>query len=226
MRFAAHRIPSWTVALVGGVVTTGAVAIGPLYTSGLDAALREQKAKFESLRWSQEEHWRTISLAENLWASADVMMALAARPRAEPNSFRLRQAGWHIVNAIAAMGSGAVMEPQQTGRTDREMMGFVDQLSNGDLPTYFGLVEIIEDLRNNSGRRFQRKWDEMEEVSTCIATIEAKRDSARRLQENMNVTGLAVLLTAGLPIWRRPYSRKSKRRRGHDRQGKRSKQRQ
>ena len=29
--------------------------------------------------------------------------------------------------------------------------------------------------------------------------------------ENMNVTGLAILLTAGLPIWRRPHSPKIRR---------------
>lgn len=196
-----RRVPSWAVAAAGGLIVTVSVALGPLRLNGLEDAIRKERAGLSVLAESNRQHWGTHVLAENLGASADLMIGFASQSELVPSSFQLDRAGWHRLNAIIAMSSSAgVMDDSEL---KPQLEDLVQRLAGGDLDAYLEMSSLFDRFLLESAALFDAKENGIIAVESRLAELERRRDRIRRWQGSMNVVGLVIVLFAGLPIWRR-----------------------
>ena len=195
------RVPSWAVAMLGGLIVASSVALGPLRLRGLEDAIRNERLGLNELTESNRQHWDTHVLAENLGASADLMIGVASHFELVPGSFRLKRAAWHLENAIFAMSSSAgVIDDSELVP---HVAGLRERVTSGDLDAYLEMSSLFDRYRLDSATLFDTRGKGIVAFESRLSGLEQRRDGILRWQASTNVIGLVIVLLAGLPIWRK-----------------------
>ena len=196
-----RQVPSWPAASIGALTVTLSVALGPLCLYGLEDAVRDERGTLSELRESHQQAWSRHTIAYGRVAAADTMAASIEQAGADPDSFRLDRAGYHLEGAIRSMWAS-------TGETDDseltpQIEALRGRLNANDLSAYNDLASLLNRFRSGSADALSTKATQIVDSERRIHELEQRLRRTRRLQASMNVIGLTIVLLAGLPIWRK-----------------------
>ena len=213
-------IPSWFVAAIGSVLVIASTVVGTLLIRDNDARIDANQLQTASLKDKFQKTWDGHKLADDRFASADILAGLIAQDTNDGvRKFLIPRGAKYLKDAIYTMHlsyyasddsqqtESEIFEPdcgnlQKNEDIEDTVNTLTEKLQDGNLNAYDSLVSVLDTERLFSAcmlRKLRKDLDNLEEKRTHI---ESDTKFLQGIQISLNLLGLIIVLLKDLPIWR------------------------
>jgi len=213
-------IPSWLVSATGSALIVASTIVGTLLIRSNDALIDEKRLQIASLNEQFQKTWDGHNLANNRFASADILAGLIAQTTKDSQQkFLIPRGAKYLTDAIYTMRlshsfSGTsqqidseIFEPdctelQKNENLENTVKTLNDRLRGGNLSAYDTLVSVLDTERLFSACALRKLKMNMDVLQNERIQIESDTKFLQGVQIALNLLGLAIVLLKDFPIWR------------------------
>lgn len=213
-------IPSWFIAATGSVLVIASTIIGTLLIRENDALIDAKQLQVTSLREQFQNTWDGHKLADDRFASADIIAGLIAQETNDGlRKFLIPRGAKYLMDAIYTMRlsyassdnsqrtKSEIFEPDCTKIKKNENLesaikAFTEKLKGGDLNAYDDLVSVLDTERLFSACALRKLKLDIDNLQDERMQIEADTKFLQGIQISLNLLGLVIVLLKDFPIWR------------------------
>ena len=193
------KIPSWAVAVAGGVIVIAATATSTMLLYQIRTDINAMKSEIADTRRAADRLWSNHRQADQRSTSADVFFGQALGSDTS-RSFLLEQAAHQLRGAVlsmwAASGEPVPDKPPET------IAAAERQLRAGDARGYGSLKNEIDRLRLLSQKHINKRAGDIRAAESRVESLQARQSWVYLAYVFFNLLGLMVTMCKDLPVWK------------------------
>lgn len=205
-------IPSWLVAATGSILIVVSTIVGTLLIRDNDALMDEKQLQIASLREQFQKAWDSHKLADNRFASADILAGLIAQETNDGlQKFLIPRGAKYLTDAIYTMRlsysssddsqkiESEIFEQdctnlQKNENLENTIKTLTDKLRGGNLNAYDALVSVLDTERRFSACALRKLKINMDNRQDERMQIESDTRFLQGVQISLNLLGLVIFL--------------------------------